>query len=346
VQTDHPLALSRRSWLAGTGLLLTGRAASAVVKPSTSGRQNPIRLSLNENAYGPSPRVAQAIARALDHLERYVDDAEVRDLAAQIAGLEQVSPEQVILGDVLAPLGLFLARQHGGGEIVYSSPGYTELVDAAAPLGGMGKPVPLNHRLENDLAALARSVDQRTIAVSLVNPHNPSGTVNDAAAFDAFVRVTARRSLVIVDEAYLEYDDFANRSAIRLTREGADVLVYRTLGKIYGLAGLAFGYAIAPVTLATSLRDAGIGAAHSLNRLALTAAAAALADQEHVARVRVRVASERQRLSEEIDRLGLEHPTSRASFIYFRSPRPGTQIRAAFAAAGIEIGRGFPPLDD
>jgi histidinol-phosphate aminotransferase len=335
---------TRRDWLAATGMLVaaaavpeTGRAAAAKAA---------IRLNLNESAFGPSPKVAKAIEGTLGNLARYVDQAEVDTLAAQIARIEDVAPEQVVIGEVLEPLGLYLARQRpGGGNVVYSAPGYTALVDAAAPLGGVGKPVPLNSRLENDLPALLAAIDERTLAVNLVNPHNPSGTVNDAADFDRFMVEAAKQTLVVVDEAYLEYDDLVGRSAIRQLRGGSNVLVFRTLAKAYGLAGLSIGYAVAPAELARNLREAGIGAPHSLSRLNLAAAAAALADQGHIARVRDWTLAGRRRLEQAIDAHGLERTDSRANFIYFRTPAADA-LRAEAAKREIRIGRAFPPLGD
>lgn len=340
---DGVSTLSRRSWLAAGGTLL----AAGMTGPTRAATPaDPARLSLNENVYGPSPAVATALARAAGHLERYVEQHEVDALIRQIAAFEQVRPEQVVLGELLESLGLFLARQRrGGGRIVYSAPGYTALVDAAAPLGGIGFPVPLDARLANDLPALARAIDDATLAVSIINPHNPSGTASDAAALDAFVRTAAARTLVVVDEAYLEYHDLA-QSAVGLVREGLNVLVFRTFAKIHGLAGLAFGYALAPAGLASGLRAAGIGAPHSLNRLALAAASSALADRDHVQRVSAQVRSERRRLVAELDRQSIEHSASVANFVFFRSPRPAAGVRAALAARGILVARPFPPLDE
>ena len=332
--------LSRREWMAFSAATAAGTIAGNALGAAPS----PIRLSLNENAFGPSPRVAPAIARAATGIERYVDQAEVDALMRQIAALERVAPEQVVIGEVLEALGLYLARARpGGGTIVYSAPGYTALVDAAAPLGGRGVAVPLNARLENDLPALAAAVTSQTLAVSLVNPHNPSGTVNDADAFHRFVARAAARTLVVVDEAYLEYDDLAARSAIRHVRSGANVLVFRTLAKIYGLAGMSIGYAVAPVALARGLRAAGIGAPHSLSRPALAAAAAALGDQEYVSRIRDFNRMGRERITARLDALRLRHTDSRANFVFFEVLEPA-RPRARFDAVGIEIARVFEPL--
>ncbi|WP_285019156.1 histidinol-phosphate transaminase [Novosphingobium sp. fls2-241-R2A-195] len=339
---DARWSLSRRAWLGAAAVAPLAGAALAKSHPDVATK---IRLDLNENAFGPSPRVAEALAAHIRGVERYVDQGEVDALTRRIAALERVPPEQVVIGEVLEPLGLHLARTHGGGDVVYSAPGYTALVDAGAALGARAVAIPLDACLENDLPALERAITDRTIAVNLVAPHNPSGTLNDQASLDAFIRRAAARTLVVVDEAYLEYDDLAGRSAVRLLRDGANVLVFRTLAKIYGLAGLSIGYAVAPAPLVRTLRDSGIGSPHSLSRLSLVAAAAALADQDHVRSIRLRTVAERERVSAVLDRLGLQRTDSRASFVYFRSPQAAA-LRDRFGQAGIAVGRPFPPLDD
>eukprot|EP01035_Chromulina_nebulosa_P010987 gene10987-14708_t len=117
-------------------------------------------------------------------------------LAKQIAAFEGVAPEQIVLGEILDVLGLYLSAQGGpGGEFIYSEPGYTALVDAVAPAGGKAIAVPLDDRLNNDLPAIASAVNVRTRAVYLVNPHNPSGTVSPAKEFIAFVRDLSNRAM-------------------------------------------------------------------------------------------------------------------------------------------------------
>src|SRR5208282_2223622 len=106
------------------------------------------------------------------------------------------------------------------------------------------------------------------------------------AAFHALVSEMARQALVIVDEAYLEYlDDFAARTCAAHVRAGENVAVFRTFSKIYGLAGLPFGYAVLPRELAAGLKRRGVGHPRTLNRLAVVAAAASLRDAPFVASV-------------------------------------------------------------
>jgi histidinol-phosphate aminotransferase len=339
-----PASPERRQIIAALALL----PAAAHAAPAHPARAAPpvARLSLNENPFGPSPHVLRAIAGEVRQAHRYADDAQARALIDQIARKEQVAPDQVVLGEILEALGLYLAAQApAGGRFVYSDPGYTALVDAARPLGGVGVAVPLDREGRNDLPALTRAIAADTRALYLVNPHNPSGTVNDRQAFDDFLSAAARRTLVIVDEAYLDYDDLDARSAARFTRAGANIAVFRTLAKIYGLAGLPIGYTIAPLPLARALRASGLGDPHAQGRLALAAASAALADQAWIRQVRERTLAGRARLTAALDRLGLPHSQSHANFVFFRSPIDAANLRARLHAAGIDVARAFPPLD-
>lgn len=325
-------------------------SAAAAIAPSVAksdGRQSHRHLALNENPFGPSPRVLDVIKMHLDGLCRYPRDA-ADALTEVIAAREQVSPKQIVLGEILDVLGLYLAAEGGrGSEFLYSTPGYTALVDAVAPAGGKAIGVPLDHRLQNDLPGIAARVTDRTRAIYLVNPHNPSGTVSDTATFLEFVREQSRRRLVIVDEAYLEFDpDFETRSAVNLVRGGTKVIVFRTFSKIYGLANLAIGYAIASEDLAERLHRTGIGMFYSLNGLALIAAKASLEDKDYVPAVRAKVAAERDAWHAFLQKLKRPYAESHGSFIFFDSGRPHQTVAAALAAKGIEIGRAFPPYDN
>ena len=332
---------TRRDWLATAavgGIAFPGGARTA----TTGGRA---RLSLNENAFGPSPLVRQAVLKQLQALPRYVGD-EARALEQQIAAKEGVFAGQIILGEILDVLGLQLAlRGPAGGEFLYSEPGYTALVDAVAPGGGVAVGIPLNAKLENDLPAFAARMGPRTRALYLVNPHNPSGTVSDTGTFRSFVRDASRRATVIVDEAYLEFEpDFADRTAVSLVQDGADVIVFRTFAKIHGLAGLAIGYAVAPTGLAGELKRKGLGEPHGLNRIALAAASASLRDQAHLDVVRAKVIAERVLWHRLLDHLKRPRSDSRGNFVFFDTGRPHDGFAAAMAFEGIDIARAFPPL--
>ncbi len=337
--------LSRRTLLQSSTLALASALAptlAAEVDTSTK----PIRLCFNENPYGPSPAVARAIARELPEVNRYADAATAQAFAEQIAAHEQISVDQVVLGEILGLLGLYLGSQGGpGGEFLYSTPGYLALIDSAANVGSIGVGVPLNAEYRNDLPALLARISPRTRALYLVNPHNPTGTVNDDVAFKSFLSEASHHAVAIVDEAYLEYIvDFRTRTAANLTRAGANVAVFRTFDKIQGLAGLPIGYVLAPKALAEALRRQGADDPESLGRLNLAAAQAALADTAQVTSTRDAVARERTLWLRTLDDLQLPHTASVANFVFFNAGRPQPQIAEAMLAQGINIGRAHPPF--
>jgi histidinol-phosphate aminotransferase len=219
--------------------------------------------------------VSEAIQHEFSNLCRYTG-SEYDRLVEAIAAREAVPKDQIILGEILEPLGVHLSLQGGpGGEFVYSDPGYTALIDSAVAVGGRAVGVPLNPRLENDLDALAARVNGRTRAVYLVNPHNPTGIAAVADELKHVARTISRRALVIVDEAYLDFADrFAERTLTDLVRSGENVIVFRTFAKIYGLAGLEIGYGLLPKPISEALNAQGLTNPHLLPRLAVVAAAA------------------------------------------------------------------------
>jgi histidinol-phosphate aminotransferase len=304
------------------------------------------QLSLNENPYGPSPAVVNAIKQELPNIFRYTGH-EGDDLVAAIARHEGVDKDQIIPGDVLTSLGIYLGVKGGkGGEFIYSVPGYPALVDAAATVGGVVISVPLNDKKENDLAAITQKINANTQAIYLVNPHNPSGTVTDNKLFHDFIHQASQRSLIVVDEAYLEFsDDFAGRTAVNNIKAGDNVIVFRTFAKAYGLAGLAFGYAVAPKALADYLKKQGLGSVHDLNRLSIVAVQASLSDSGYIKTVHDKVAIERQKWNKALDDLHLQHTNSEANFIFFNINKPYDDVNAKFKKAGITIARSFPPYN-
>jgi histidinol-phosphate aminotransferase len=351
----------RRAWLRSVSLAIGGLGASRLLgapssSPSPAGATSPAaargsgvqvaRLSLNENPYGPSPAAVAAIQREFSNLCRYTG-AEYDALVGLIAAREGVPKEQIILGEILEPLGTHLSLQGGpGGEFIYSDPGYTALIDSAVAVGGRAIGVPLNSRLENDLPAITAKVSQRTRAVFLVNPHNPTGIAGDTAQLKTFARAVSRQALVIVDEAYLEFaDHFTQRTLADMVRGGENVIVFRTFAKVYGLAGLEIGYGLVPKPIAKALNAQGLNNPHLFNRLAVVAAAASLQDASYVAGVTRQVAQEREKWFRLLRDLKLNFTPSSSNFVFFETGVPHADFAAALLKGGVEIARVFPPYD-
>jgi histidinol-phosphate aminotransferase len=345
--------LDRRDWLKSISLACGAMAIprSLIAAPNQADAARApdrglVRLSLNENPFGPAPSVVAALQREFAALCRYTDSG-FGELVSSIAAKEGIAEEQIVLGEILEPLGTHLSLKGGaGGEFIYSDPGYTALIDSAAAIGGIGVPVPLNGDMKNDLSMIASKINQRTRAVFLVNPHNPTGTLNDPLELKRFVDTVSNRALVIVDEAYLEFSDsFPRRTLAPLVSTGANAIVFRTFAKAYGLAGLDIGYGLVPKAIAQTLRRQGLDNPHLFNRLAVTAASASLKDASYVSSVAGKVAGEREIWVQLLRELHVNTSASSGNFVFFETGMPHVDFAAALLKEGVDIGRAFPPYD-
>lgn len=157
--------MNRRELLIAGGTALGGLALPTSGDAASAAPAIPLRLSLNENPFGPSPLAVAAIRAELTELCRYSDNGAAA-LTQAIVARENVAADQVVLGEILDALGRHLASNGPpGGEFIYSEPGYTALVDAVAPAGGVVVGVPLDENLANDLPAIAARAGPRTRAI-------------------------------------------------------------------------------------------------------------------------------------------------------------------------------------
>ncbi|MBS0662830.1 MAG: aminotransferase class I/II-fold pyridoxal phosphate-dependent enzyme [Verrucomicrobia bacterium] len=353
-----PTPLSRRQWLLTNGTALAGLALSTrflneeMRAQMTSERQTAVvpvraRLSLNENPLGPSALATEAMIRHLQagRAARY-PYAEAGELINLLAVREGVRPEQIVLGvgsgEILETVGLHIGLLKG--EVVYATPGYLQMVRAVEAAGGRSVGVPVNARLEHDLDAMAAKAGAPNSIVYIANPHNPTGTMVEHEALRGFIREVAPRSLVFIDEAYLDFAaDPVRRSVVDLVHAQENLVVARTFSKIYGLAGLRVGYGVMNARLAAKLRTYGLG---TPNGPGIAAALASLRDEAYVPAMRARVGAERDRLLALLSRLGRKYAEPQTNFVFFHTGRPHKEVFDRMLAESVSIARAFPPLLD
>lgn len=329
-------SMNRRHWLASAALSTAALAATRgrawAASERTSG--NFIKLDQNENPYGISKKVEEAIIAAARGSNRYPlrELAELRDL---IAGREQVSSDCVLMGGGCTEIFSLacLAYGAGGKEVLAADPTYSGFGGYIERLRGRLVSVPVNERWETDLDAMAKRVTKNTSLVYICNPNNPTGTIADAARLRQFCEEQARERMVLVDEAYYELVDDARRaSMVELVRKGANVIVTRTFSKIFGLAGLRVGYGIARPEIIAEMRRLQTTFC-AVNRLGIVAARAAYLDADNIALSRQRIAAARTGLYPVLAALGHKAILdSQANFVAFEAKGGSPQLVARLRA--------------
>jgi histidinol-phosphate aminotransferase len=296
----------------------------------------------------PNSEVVNAsIAAARGGVNGYPDRhaGGVRSLLAERHGVE---PEQIALGNGAAELlqTATLALLSAGDELVTPWPSYPLYPLMASRAGARPVPVELSGG-RADLDAVRGAVTERTRAVVICNPNDPTGTYVESQRIGAFLAALPEHVHVLLDEAYVQFQDTEDVDAcLRLVDAFPRLLVFRTFSKIYGLSGLRAGYAVAS-SAATSLLDA---LAPVLGVNALTQAAVRhalrLGDAE-VERRRAMVVEQRARLLKALHRLPIDAPDSQANFVWLESPGlSGAGLAARLERAGVIVAPGGPLGED
>jgi histidinol-phosphate aminotransferase len=262
-----------------------------------------VKLASNEGPFGPFPAALEAIARSAAELNRYPDGGAYR-LRTALAELHGLDFEEVAVGagsDGLVD-GLSQIALDSGDEIVSGWPSFPSYSIDARKLGAVPKLVPLRDE-RYDLEAMLGAITPRTKLVYICHPNNPTGTMNTRAELDVYFDGVPDHVLTVLDQAYFEYidePDYADGIAEYL-KGGRRVVVLRTFSKIFGLAGLRVGYALAPPAVVTALGK--VRRAFDITTPAQGAALASLGDAQEVGRRRLENAAQRI----EVERILREH---------------------------------------
>jgi histidinol-phosphate aminotransferase len=260
------------------------------------GLERVVKLASNEGPLGPFPEALAAIERSSAELNRYPDGGAYR-LRTALAGRHGVRFEEIAVGGGADGIidGISQALLDPGDEIVCGWPSFPSYVIYALKLGASPVRVPLRDH-GHDLDALLDAVTPRTKLVYICHPNNPTGTMNTREELDAYFERVPGHVVTVLDQAYFEYiddPDYADGIDDYFKR-GRDVVVLRTFSKIYGLAGLRVGYAVAAAELVTELGKTR--RAFDLSTTAQEAALASLDNGEELLRRRELTARGREEL--------------------------------------------------
>lgn len=301
------------------------------------GLQDVIKLASNENPLGPSPEAVAAAKESLARLN-YYPDGQSYYLRRALAEKMSVRPEQLVVGNGADGIimQVCLAYLEDGDQVIVSRSSFPIYDIYTYVMRAQLIKIPLReYRL--DLDAMANAITDRTKVVFVCNPNNPTGTILSAAAVDEFMRRVPPRVLVILDEAYFEFVDSSDfPDSQKYIREGRkNVLIMRTFSKVYGLAGIRLGYAIAEPEVLEPLNK--IKEPFAVNLIAQEAGIAALSDQTYAHKTVCANREGRQYLYREFSRLGLFYLESHTNFVLVRIGQEASRIIQTLLERGIIV---------
>lgn len=297
-----------------------------------------VKMASNENPLGPSEEVRQAITRALERIALY-PDSNAYSLKETLAGELNIEPANLLIGNGLDDVNRILAETFfaPADEIIIPQPTFS--MYEAVTLLMNAKPVLINGKqgLGNDLQIMRDAVTNRTKAVFICNPNNPSGTIVKTNELTAFLADLPQNILVVLDEAYADFaDDPDFPNGIRLLKSGIpNLIVLRTFSKIHAMAGLRLGYAAAEPTIIAAMLK--VKDPFNVNSIALAAGIAALANKKHVALSLELVRAGRRQFYNELAELQVEYLPTQANFILIDLKQDSKEIYNYLLQNGVIV---------
>jgi len=275
------LLLSAPSYVRELAPYVPGKPVEDLAREMNLDPASIVKLASNENPRGPGPKVLAAIAAAARETNRYPDGNgfALKAILSQRLGVDGA---QIVLGNGSNDI-LELATQaflRPGDEAIYAQHAFAVYPLATRARGAAGIEVPARD-FGHDLAAMRSAITTRTRIVFVANPNNPTGTWLAPAELEAFIRGVPHDVLIVLDEAYNEYLEPAQRAdSVRWIGRYPNLLVSRSFSKAYGLAALRVGYGVMAAGVAAMLNR--VRQPFNVNAVAQAAAVAALADVDYV----------------------------------------------------------------
>jgi len=315
---------NRRNWLKQTGIVAAGlglipfEGYSSPIKINSENKNDeiPVKLSSNENPYGPSASARIAMAEYINKSNRYNWEL-TSQLTSAIAKKNNVDPDNILLGagsTEILDLVVRLAALNKG-SFILAEPTYSYWSDVAIRSGLQKIAVPLTADKLHNLQAMLSAIRPDTKLIYLCNPNNPTGTICERDELVAFIKEATKNALVLVDEAYLDFTD--QQSLCNISIENKNLIIAKTFSKIYGLAGGRIGYAIADTGTISKLSELQSWPNGSISVVSAAGALASLKDSDFVQETFSLNKKTREYTIEQLSRLKINCIPSHSNFIYF-----------------------------
>ncbi|MFH0839118.1 MAG: histidinol-phosphate transaminase [Candidatus Omnitrophota bacterium] len=295
-----------------------------------------IKIASNENPLGPSKKAAVAVRKAIRKINRYPDPDcfNLRRLLASRLGVGQDSLMASNGSDEIIVLTL-RAFVNEGDEVIVAFPTFLIFEIQSIAQGARVVKVPLKN-FRYDLSAMLSKISSKTKVIFIANPDNPTGTYVTKTELDAFIEAVPENIIIYLDEAYVEFVDEKDfpQSLEYLARK-RNIIITRTFSKIYGLAGLRVGYAVAAPGLIGYLNK--VREPFNVNSLAQAAACAALKDKRHVENTKQLIKEQKNILYGTFDSLKLMYVPSATNFILVDTGFDGVTVFNELLKKGVIV---------
>lgn len=313
-------------------------AAAASLRPVA---KDGVLINQNENPLGPSQAAREAVSAIVSQGGRYCVDltGDLVNTFAQIEGLDSayIAPFPGSTTPLHYAVRAFTSPQK---SYVTADPGFEGGMHAAADVGARVIKVALTKTYAHDVKAMLAAGGSDAGLFYVCTPNNPTGALTSHSDIEYLIENKPKGSVVLVDEAYLHFSTAP--SVLDLVKAGKDVIALRTFSKIYGMAGLRCGFAIARTDLLEKIMQAGSG--NFMPITAVVAATASLREPDLVPERRRINASIRQETFQWLDRNGYSYIPSESNCFLLDTKRPGKQVIDAMATQKVFIGRVWPVL--
>ena len=282
---------------------------------TVAGRKDVLKLSSNENPYGPSDKAKAAFARTAQTLHRYpsTDHAALRAAIAEVRGLDA---GRIICGVGSDEVLQFIAQAYAGkgDEVIYTEHGFSMYPILAKAVGAKPVEVAETERVV-DVDKILAACGPKTKIVFIANPANPTGTMISQAEMRRLAEGLPPQTILVLDGAYAEFVEGYDGGAA-LVEERDNVVLTRTFSKLYGLGGLRIGWGYGPKAIIDVLNR--VRQPFNLSETQLATAEAAIRDLEFAEKCRSENARWREWLVLQLRELGVEADLSTANFVLAR----------------------------
>ncbi len=299
------------------------------------------KLASNENPLGPSPKALAAVKGVLDNINIY-PDAGSADLRAAIAAFHGLESENIVVGSGGEQILDFIARTfiNAGDQAIMAETTFGLYASSIAILGGVPVKVPMKD-YKHDFAGFVAQINQHTKIIYVCNPNNPLGNIMTAKEISYLVEHVPQDIVIVFDEAYYEYAKVNPQypDSLSILRGRPNTVILRTFSKIVGLAGLRVGYALTSKPIVSEMMK--IKPVFNVNRIAQTAAIAALSDHQHI-KNSVKLNYESLQLMENyFKRKGFEYVPPNANFVFVNVGKHSKIVFEELMKRGTIIRPGF-----